>query len=822
MKVSYQWLSQYVDVSGFTAAELAEKLTRSGVEIDSVEDRNKGVEGVYVGFVKSREKHPDADKLSVCKVDVGQGEDLQIVCGAKNVDAGQKVPVAIVGAKLPDGLNIKRAKLRGVESQGMICSAKELGLNDKLLPKEIQEGILVLPGDTEIGASILNVLGISDEVLDFDLTPNRSDCLSMLGAAYEIAAVLGRPVRLPDSEQGAADNVGAGKVARQASEQISVEITAKEQCSHYAAKLIEGVHVGTSPLWIQNRLMAAGIRPINNIVDITNYVMLEYGQPLHAFDADKLDNGHIDVRLAQSGEKLVTLDGVERSLEPHMLLITDGKKPVAIAGVMGGENSEVTSGTTRILLESAKFDGGTVRKTSRQLGLRSEASLRFEKEVNPEAVLPALNRAAALISQYADGQVATGTVESVSKQHNPVRIELSVGRINAYLGTTLSVEEVSEIFKRLHFDAEVSGETFHVNVPSRRGDITRGVDLIEEVARLYGYDNIPTTLMTGVTTPGALNKEQAIRRLARTLLTGSGLYEAVTYSFTHPQQINDFPGAFKESKPVTLSMPMSEDRSTLRTSLIPHLMEAATYNRNRNTDDVALFEIGKVFVTNEVSLTKLPEERLMLAILLTGKRQATHWSGKSVEVDFYDLKGVFENLVGYLGLTGKIGYTAAQPDGFHPGRTANITLQLPEGDQTQVIGTLGQLHPALQQQRDLADTYVLEVDFQALAAYADEQITYSPLPRFPAIGRDLSVVVNRDLQVGELTAKVKEVAGALLESIQVFDIYTGDRLGADKKSVALALVYRTLERTLTDEEVSELHAQVLTALEQSYGAELRK
>jgi phenylalanyl-tRNA synthetase beta chain len=430
MKVSYQWLSQYVDVSGYTAAELAEKLTRSGIEVDIVEDRNKGVEGVYVGYVKTREKHPDADKLSVCTVDVGQGEDLQIVCGAKNVDAGQKVPVAIVGAKLPDGLNIKRAKLRGVESQGMICSAKELGLNDKLLPKEIQEGILVLPEDTQIGDSILDVLAISDHVMDFDLTPNRSDCLSMLGAAYEIGAILGRPVELPDAEQALA---GSGS-SLQAAERISVKITAQEQCSHYAARLIEGVRIGTSPLWLQNRLMAAGIRPINNIVDITNYVMLEYGQPLHAFDADKLANGHIDVRLAQQGEKLVTLDGVERSLEPHMLLITDGTKPVALAGVMGGENSEVTESTTRILLESAKFDGGTVRKTSRQLGLRSEASLRFEKEVNPEAVLPALNRAASLMSELAGGQVANGIVEAAAGKHQPVRIELTVGEINDYLG----------------------------------------------------------------------------------------------------------------------------------------------------------------------------------------------------------------------------------------------------------------------------------------------------------------------------------------------------------------------------------------------------
>ncbi|HEY1213197.1 MAG TPA: phenylalanine--tRNA ligase subunit beta, partial [Bryobacteraceae bacterium] len=407
MKVSYQWLSEYVDVNGHTAEELAEKLTRSGIEVDIVEDRNKGVTNVLVGFVKSREKHPDADKLSVCIVDVGQDEDLQIVCGAKNVDAGQKVPVAIVGAVLPGGLQIKRAKLRGVESQGMICSAKELGLNDKLLPKEIQEGILVLPEDTEVGSSILDVLAINDKVMELDLTPNRSDCLSMLGAAYEIAAILGREVKLPDAETTLQ---AAGSAAGKAADRISVKITATEQCTHYAARLIEGVRIGTSPLWMQNRLMAAGIRPINNIVDITNFVMLEYGQPLHAFDADQLNNGHIDVRLAQPGEKLITLDDVERTLEPHMLLITDGTKPVAIAGVMGGANSEVTEGTTRILLESAKFAGSSVRRTSRQLGLRSEASLRFEKEVNPEAVLPALNRAAALMAQYAAGQVADGIV----------------------------------------------------------------------------------------------------------------------------------------------------------------------------------------------------------------------------------------------------------------------------------------------------------------------------------------------------------------------------------------------------------------------------
>jgi phenylalanyl-tRNA synthetase beta chain len=830
MNVSYQWLSEYVDVTGFTAEELAEKLTRSGIEVDIVEDRNKGVSNVVVGYVKSREKHPDADKLSVCVIDAGQGEDLQIVCGAKNIDTGQKVPVAMIGAVLPGGLEIKRAKLRGVESQGMICSAKELGLNDKLLPKEIQEGILVLPEDTEIGKFILDVLAINDKVMELDLTPNRSDCLSMIGAAYEIAAILGREVKLPDAE---AALQAAGAAGVRAADRISVKITATEQCTHYAARLIEGVRVGTSPLWIQNRLMAAGIRPINNIVDITNFVMLEYGQPLHAFDAEQLNNGHIDVRLAEAGEKLVTLDDVERTLEPHMLLVTDGTKPVAIAGVMGGANSEVTEGTTRILLESAKFAGSSVRRTSRQLGLRSEASLRFEKEVNPESVIPALNRAAALIAQYAGGLVADGIVEAVSGTHKSVSIEIAADRVNNYLGTALSLAEMGQILSRLHFTFEQAGEgKLLVHVPSRRGDITRDVDLIEEVARLFGYDNIPTTLMTGVTTPGSLSKEQAIRRITRNVLTQSGLNEVITYSFTNPRshggsaeessqqsQVDAIPGLYPTAKPISLAMPMSEDRSQLRTSLLPHLLDVVSYNRNRTMDDVAIFELGKVFITSEAAITTLPEEKLLLSIVLTGKRRQAHWAQKSEAVDFYDIKGIFDRLVHYLGIKG-LTYTSAAPEGFHPGRTAEIHLASAEG--TKVIGRIGQLHPTAQLQRDLDDTYVLEVELSPILEAAGDEIVYKLLPRYPSIGRDIAVVVNSDVPVGLMVQAVSEVAGDLLESIQVFDIYTGERLGANRKSVAIALVYRHAERTLLDEEVTELHAKVVATLEQQFDAELRK
>ncbi|ANE46171.1 phenylalanyl-tRNA synthase subunit beta [Paenibacillus swuensis] len=813
MKVSYQWLSQYVDVSEFTASELAEKLTRNGIEVDFVEKRNKGVTGVVTGYVKTRDKHPDADKLSVVTVDVGGAEDLQIVCGAKNIDAGQKVPVAVVGAVLPDDFKIKKAKLRGVESQGMICSAKELGLNDKLLPKEIQEGILVLPENTPVGEDILKVLGINDEVMELDLTPNRSDALSMIGTAYEIAAIIGREIKLPQEEQGMLHS------GVKAEERISVEITATEQCTHYAARLIENIQVGPSPLWMQNRLMAAGVRPINNVVDVTNYVMLEYGQPLHAFDADTLNNGHIDVRLANAGEKLTTLDGTERTLEPHMLLITDGVKPVALAGVMGGLETEVTAGTTRILLESAKFAGNSVRKTSRQLGLRSEASLRFEKEVNPEAVIPALNRAASLLAAHASGVVAEGIVEKKTAESQPVTLTIGLDRLNAYLGTELSSLEVKAILTRLHFTYEENNHEYTVHVPSRRGDITREVDLIEEFARLHGYTNIPTTLMNGVTTPGSLTHAQKVRRALREGLTGSGLHEVMTYSFGHPSAGERFPGLYGASRNITLAMPMNEERSTLRTSLMPHLLDVATYNRNRKTDDVAIFEIGNVYVTEEERLTRHPQEKPMLAMLWTGKRRASQWNSKAEAVDFYDLKGVFEKACESLGVEG-LTFAAAQPAGFHPGRTAEIHVEGVNGDT--LLGYIGQLHPELQKEQDLADTYVLEIGLESLYEASKGKIEYKGLPRYPSMGRDIAVVVNTEVQVGNLLTKVRDTAGELLESVQVFDIFTGERLGEGKKSVALALVYRHAERTLTDDEVSELHAKVVASLEQEFGAELRK
>ncbi|WP_440961760.1 phenylalanine--tRNA ligase subunit beta [Paenibacillus nitricinens] len=814
MKVSTGWLADYTSIEGVTAEKLAEKITAAGIEIDGVERRNKGISGIVTGYVKSKEKHPDADKLNVCIVDAGQGEDLQIVCGAKNVAAGQTVPVALVGAKLP-GLDIKKAKLRGVLSQGMICSAKELGLNDKLLPKEQQEGILVLPEGTEIGQDISKLLGLDDEILEFDLTPNRSDCLSMIGAAYEVSAILGRDIKLPDPASEMIEVSGA------AAQSISVKIENEEQCSHYGVRYISGVKPAASPLWIQNRLMAAGIRPINNIVDITNYVMLEYGQPLHAFDADKIEGGELGVRLAHEGEVLTTLDGQERKLEPHMLVIADGAKAVALAGVMGGQDTEVTAETVNLVLESAKFDGGTVRKTSRQLGLRSEASLRFEKEVDPNAVIPALNRAAVLIARYAGGSVHEGIVQAGTVAGEEKVLTLSLEKLNCYLGTDLSLLEVKTLFGRLHFKCgDTAQGLIEVQVPTRRGDISYDVDLIEEIARLYGYDNIPTTLIEGVTTPGALTHKQSLRRELRRLLSHGGYQEVMGYSFIQPEQSKMFPELSEGSQAVKLAMPMSEERSVLRTSLLPQLLDIASYNTNRRQSDLALFEIGNVFFTDEEQLTRQPRELPVLGLLLSGSLTVKQWNVSAQPVDFFDLKGALESVFAYLGLTDRIIYEGDSPEGYHPGRSASVYLV---GDEGRVkIGTMGQLHPELQRELDLVDTYVAEILLQPLYDNTQSRMQYNELPRFPGMERDIAVVVDSTVPAGDLLASIRANGGTLLQSVQVFDVYTGGKLESGKKSIAISLLYRHGEHTLTDEEVGEVHDKLLSVLQQTFGAELRK
>lgn len=808
MRVSYEWLSQYVDLKGISPEEIAARMNRTGIEVEVIDSRDPGVSQVVVGEVLSTYQHPEADRLKVCLVHVGKGQQLQIVCGAPNVAKGQRVPVALVGAKLPGGLKIKKAKLRGVESNGMICSAKELGLPEKMLMKEQTEGILVLDNDAQIGEDIKDYLGMNDHVIELELTPNRSDCLGMIGVAYEVAAIFDRELRLPD--------VYIQDVEEGEGSEVSIRLESEEDCLLYAAQVVHNLKLGSSPQWLQNRLIAAGIRPINNIVDVTNYVMMETGQPLHAFDYEKIPSRQIEVRRARSGEQIVTLDGVTRTCDDEMLLITDGSQPLAIAGVMGGESSEVTEQTTSVLIESAFFDPVLVRKTSRKLGLRSEASSRFEKGVDPERIIPALARAVQLLQQIAEGAVGSSIECEGLDEVEDVWVKLRHNRLSHLLGIQLKQPEVLDIFRRLRFEVEWDQETYNVLIPSRRPDLTLEVDLIEEVARLYGYERIPATFLWGQQQPGGLTPHQKLRRVIRKTLRSLGLNEVVTYSLTSPRLNEEIESLNPEVVPVSVALPMSNEHSVLRTSLLPHMIKVANYNQNHGQERVAIFELGKTYLTDETTLTVQPEERWELAGLLTGNQETTIWKqSKQKAHQFYEAKGILQALLTRLGLE-QVQYREAQPIGYHPGRTAEIIVK------EKVIGVFGQLHPKLCKKYDLEETVTFQLDLAELIAAIDDELIYQPIPRFPAVTRDLALVVDQELLAGEIEEGIREAAGELLESITLFDVFVGKQIGEGKKSVAYSLVYRAMDRTLTDEEVQGVHQGVIHHLESQFNAKLRQ
>ena len=802
MFVSYKWLQQYIDLDGLSAKDLADKITKSGIEVEGVELKSEGIKGVVVGHVLEKVKHPEADKLNVCQVDLGGEEPVQIVCGAANVDAGQKVAVATVGAVLPGNFKIKKAKLRGQASNGMICSLQELGIESKLIAKEYSSGIFVFPNDVEVGTDALQQLSLDDEVLELSLTPNRSDCLSMLGVAYEVGAILGKDVTYPEATYEAG--------TEKASDFIAVEVEANDANPLYTAKVIKDVKIGPSPLWMQSTLMAAGIRPHNNIVDITNFVLLEYGQPLHAFDYDKLGSKKIIVRTAHAGEKIVTLDDTERTLQPHNLVITNGTEPIALAGVMGGANSEVSETTTTVLLESAYFAASSVRKTSKELGLRSEASARYEKGVDPNRVRAAAERAAALMAELAGGTVLEGTVEVDTLTVEPAVVSIGLEKINTLLGTTLTMAEVEAIFTKLKFETVVEGNELTVTVPTRRGDITIPEDLVEEVARLYGYDNIPKTLPAGSGTAGKLSAYQSKRRIVRRYLEGAGLSQAITYALTSPAKATAFAIEVKET--VNLSMPMSEERSVLRQSIVPQLLEVLKYNVARQNDSLALYETGHVFLNNS---QELPEEREHVAGALTGLWHSQLWQGEKKALDFFVAKGILEGLFEKLGLSDQITFAATQVDGMHPGRTASVLLN------GEYIGYVGQVHPVVEQEHDLKETYVFELSLQALLNAEVAPVAYESIPRFPSISRDIALVVDSKTVAGDVQSIIFEAGGKLLKDVSIFDVYEGEHMEVGKKSLAFSLKYFDPTKTLTDEEVTKAHTKVLEAVKEKAGAELR-
>ncbi|SDZ53773.1 phenylalanyl-tRNA synthetase beta chain [Evansella caseinilytica] len=805
MLVSYKWLKKYIQIEDLTAEEIAEQLTRSGVEVDIVTPMNKGVKNIVAGKVVACEKHPEADKLNVCQVDIGEEELAQIVCGAANVGKDQYVVVAKVGARLPGGMKIKRAKLRGQVSEGMICSLQELGFEGKLVPKEYAEGIYQFPTAVTPGEDVIPLLNLDDHVLELDLTPNRSDCLSMLGVAYEIGAILGREVTLPEVKEVESTIEAAGTVA------VSVE--AKDDCPYYGAMIIKDVTISPSPLWLQTTLMAAGIRPINNVVDVTNYVLLEYGQPLHAFDLERFGSKEVLVRRAFEGEKIMTLDGAERTLSAEHLVITNGKEPVALAGVMGGANSEVQQDTTTILLEAAYFSGITVRKASRDLGLRSDASARFEKGVDPNRVKEAGLRAAAMISELAGGTVVSDVTEYDALDRGEKEVTISLAKINDLLGTAIDTVTVKTIFNKLQFAAKEDNDIFHISVPTRRQDIAIEADVIEEVARLYGYDNIPATLSYTATTPGGLTELQAKKRKVRRFLESVGIHEAVNYSLTTAEKESLFEK--RSAERIKLALPMSEERSTLRTTLLPHLLDALSYNKNRGILNVALYEIGGVFHTNEAALTTQPSEKTYLSGAFMGLWYEHAWQGEKKPVDFFVVKGIVEGLLEELAIDADVRFDQAEVTGLHPGRTACLKVN------GKSVGVIGQLHPNTAKAWSLPETYVFELDFHQLADQDEKVVRYAPIPRFPAMDRDIALVVDENVKAEEVEQVIHELGGDLLKHVALFDLYQGEHLESGKKSLAFSLRYQDPEKTLTDEEVTVVHEKVLVGLEERIGATLR-
>ncbi|MGL4053360.1 phenylalanine--tRNA ligase subunit beta [Staphylococcus haemolyticus] len=800
MLISNEWLKDYVD-AGVKVEDLAERITRTGIEVDDMIDYSKDIKNLVVGYIQSKEKHPDADKLNICQVDIGEEEPVQIVCGAPNVDAGQHVIVAKVGGRLPGGIKIKRAKLRGERSEGMICSLQEIGISSNVVPKAYENGIFVFPTEVEPGTDALTALYLNDQVMEFDLTPNRADALSMVGTAYEVAALYQTEMTKPETQ--------SNETSESATNELSVTIDNPEKVPYYSARVVKNVSIEPSPIWVQARLIKAGIRPINNVVDISNYVLLEYGQPLHMFDQDYIGSKEIVVRQAKDEETMTTLDNNERKLVDTDIVISNGQEPIALAGVMGGDFSEVTEQTTNVVIEGAIFDPVSIRHTSRRLNLRSEASSRFEKGIATEFVDEAVDRACYLLQELASGEVLQDRVSSGDLGSFVTPIDITAEKVNKTIGFNLSNDEIQSIFRQLGFETTLKGETLTVNVPSRRKDITIKEDLIEEVARIYGYDEIPSSLpVFGEVTSGELTDRQHKTRTLKETLEGAGLNQAITYSLVSKDHAKDF--ALQERPTISLLMPMSEAHATLRQSLLPHLIEATAYNVARKNKDVRLYEIGRVFFGNGEG--ELPDEVEYLSGILTGEYVVNAWQGKKEEIDFFIAKGVVDRVAEKLNL--EFSYKAGKIEGLHPGRTAIVSL---EG---QDIGFIGELHPQVAADNDLKRTYVFELNYDAMMQVAVGYINYEQIPKFPGVTRDIALEVNHDVPSSELKQIIHNNGEDILQSTLVFDVYEGEHLEKGKKSVAIRLNYLDTEDTLTDERVSKIHDKILEAL-QAQGATIR-
>ncbi len=823
MLVPIEWLNDYIDLKDIDTDTFCDRMIMSGSNLETCEHFCEDAERIVIGRIDKIEKHPDADKLVVCKVEVGAEEPVQIVTGAPNVFEGAFVPVALHKSRIPGpihgqpkqegGVKITKGKLRGVESMGMLCSAGEMGFEDKVVPVAHREGIWILEEEYEPGTDFVEALGLKQAVVDFEITPNRPDCLAMVGMAREAAATFQKPFTYPDV---ALEEAGE----KEAKDFVSVEIKNPENCKRYVARVVTDVKVEQSPWWLQKRLMYAGMRPINNIVDITNFVMLEYGQPIHAFDINQVKGGKIIVENAADGEKFTTLDETERELTKDMLLIKDAERGIAIAGVMGGLNSEIEEDTTTIIVESANFNGDSVRATSKKLTLRTEASSRFEKGIDPNLCEAAADRVCRLIEIVGAGKVCKGRVDVYPTRETAKTIDVRVDRINHVLGIELSRDEMAAMLEGLEIKVEGSGNIMTVTPPTVRQDLLEEEDYIEEVARIYGYDKLPVTLPKGNNEAGK-SPERALRDLTRESLCSLGLNEIQTYSFVSPKGVDQvrIDEDSWERAFVKLLNPLGEENSVMRTILTPNMMEVLARNYSRNIESVRAFEIGNTFMANLISEDELPDEQYSLCIGMYGKNE-----------DFYSLKGVVTELFKVLGIENVVFIAESEYGVYHPGRCARIAVRSADPRtagtefEFEELGIMGEVHPDVAENygMDTARIYCCEIMFDSIIRNANTETVYTPLPKYPSTSRDIALLVDEDMEVGQIEEVIKENGKSILESVKLFDVYRGKQVEEGKKSAAFALVYRDKEKTLTDEEVAEVHDKVLTALKEKLNAVLRE
>lgn len=792
MKLPVEWLKDYVNIDDISLKQLVEELIMTGSNSEGTHVVSEKVEKIVVGKIESITQHPEADRLRICQTNIGS-EVIQIVTAATNMKENDFVPVALHGAILADGAKIKKGKLRGEVSNGMFCSLEELGVEKNMIPKFFEDGLLILEQDMPLGADVASLLKLNTPVIEFEITPNRPDCLSIMGLSRETAATFNKSVNTVTINESALEGQN---------DAVKVNIEDPELCPRYMTKIVRNVKVKQSPLWMQTRLMLAGMRPINNIVDITNYVMLELGQPIHAFDLAKLENQEIGIRVAKEGETLKTLDDKERNLATDMLVITSQDKPIAIAGVMGGANTEVCDTTTDILLEVANFNKSSIRKTSKDLGLRSEASSRFEKGVSPETVSLAMARLCYLLETVAGATCEAGVVDAYPNKPTQKRIPVDTDYINRKIGITLTAEEIETYLKRLGVVME-NGEAV---VPFERLDLEKPIDLVEEIARLYGYNKIPMTLPK-MNAWGAYTNGQRIEMQAKNELFCCGVDEILTYSFVSEKEldkINISENSMLRNQ-VKLINPLGEEFSTMRTTLIPSLLEVLSRNYNRKIKNARMFEIGNTFIPKEIPVKQEPIEKKALVIGAYGEGE-----------DFFSLKGIVTALLDGLNIEGYHFEKECNHPTYHPGRCANVIWN------GHVIGTMGELHPVVMENFNIGTrTYLADIDFNIVMQLTRETSRFKPIPKYPAIERDMAVVVKDEVASYAIEKIVKDACGELLESIKWFDLYKGPQIGEGNKSLAYALTFRTLDRTLTDEDVNPLFEKALKTLEAELGAQLR-